>query len=113
MMTKKIVLSFLIACTVVVHANIAATHGAASPLSIAYVPEMVKASIDFICDITNPQDLPDSLRNFFFAFEKDENVSSRAVVKKATEDALAVLQKAKDKFVDKSHFTMIADYLKG
>ena len=111
-MTKKLSLALLISCALTTHNYIHATKIAdGSPFSIAYLPEKLKASIDLICDITDPDDLPDSLKNFFFILENDEKIGSRDTIKNATQDALILLKKAKDKFPNKSHFSIIAHYL--
>src|SRR5438445_112348 len=111
-MTKKLSLALLISCVFTTHNYVYATKiSDDSLLSIAYLQEKLKASIDLICYITNPDDLPNSLKNFFFVLEDNEKISSRALVKQVTLDALTLLKKAQDKFINQSHFSVIADYL--
>jgi hypothetical protein len=110
LMTKKLLRVLLVSCAFITHAGLYAK--GVSPFTIAYLPEKLKATIELICDITDAKDLPDSLRNYFFALETNEKVSSREIVKSAAQDALALLKKAKNKFPSKSHFSIIVGYLK-
>src|SRR5260221_14387716 len=108
-MTKKLLFAPFILCLFVIQSYMyAATITTKSPLSVVYVPEKLKASIDLICDITAPQDLPASLQNFFFILEQDSKISSRNVIKKVVEDARATLEKSQHKFIEKSHFLIIS-----
>ena len=112
-MTKKLSLILLMTCAFTTHSHIyAANIAPGSPLSTVYLPEKLKASIELMCDITEPEDLPTSLKSFFFILEQDGKISSRETAKRATQDALTLLEQAKNKFTNRLHFAIIADYLK-
>ena len=113
-MIKKLSLVLLLSCAIAPHSNIVAAHANShqSPISSAHLSDKYKATIDFICDITHPDELSNSLKALYFMLEKDENVGSLEIVRWATQDALALLEKSQDLFEKESDFALIHDYLK-
>src|SRR3990172_2773839 len=111
-MVRKLSLVLLLSCAITPHSNMHAAVGMHHrDLSPADLSEKYKATIQLICDISPPDDISNPLRALAAIIERDEKIKSLDVVRAATRDALALLEKAEDQFV-KSHFAIIRKYLR-
>ena len=111
-MIKKFSLVLLLSCIIAQHNNTyALTNSHEQTASGIHLPQKYTATINLLCDIADPDDIADSLRTLYTILEKNEPIDSSSMIQKATKNALLLLKKSQNKFVDKSHFVIIYNYL--
>ncbi len=107
-MIKKLLIVLLL-CMITPH-NVAHAQEQSATRALP-IPEKYKATLDLICNITDPNILSDALKNFYNALENNTPIYSGSTIQRATHEALFLLERAQHLFSKKSHFELIHNYL--
>src|SRR5687768_4286834 len=106
-MIKKLILITLL-CSFTPCSLLQATD---SKLSTACLSEKYKATLNFIGDITDPDDISRPLRSLLVLIDINADIPSLDILKKATSDALGLLRKAADHFQSEKEYSIMHNYL--
>ena len=103
-------LSFLLLVAGIINSHFA--HASTSlPISAVHLPEKYKSTIDFICSISQPENLSNNLKKLLAMLEKPQHTCSLKTINKANQDAIVLLKKAHLLFLNESDFNLILNYL--
>src|SRR5579863_5532207 len=110
-MIKKVSLMILLSCVPILHS--AHTHTDPSQLLLisSHLSQKYKATIQFIYNISDREDVSKELKSLYVMLENNKLTTSLNTIQKATKDALSLLEKYHNEFVNKEEFDLIYNYL--